>query len=73
MPLYSERYEGEMDDLRFEYAQQEADDENERLRREAGCSDECPQDCTCVEDMIDDERERRAMETDYWASRGVGR
>ena len=71
MTLRREHYEDEHQDLRHEYARQQADDEYQALRNEAGCTDDCPEDCTCVQDLIEDRQERRALEMDFAASRGV--
>ena len=66
--LQPERYDGEHQDLREEYSREEYDTEIDELRREAGCTDECDQDCNCVQNLID---ERKDQEMDYWASRGT--
>lgn len=69
--LRPERYEGEHADLRFEYSRDAAAEELERLRREAGCDDQCPADCRCVTEMLEDEQERRDQERDFARSRGI--
>lgn len=66
-----ERYEGEHQELREEYAREEYDNELDEQRRDAGCTDECGPDCDCVQSMLEDQQERRDLERDYWASRGV--
>ena len=66
-----ERYEGEHDDLRFEYARDQAYEEHERLRQEADCTDECDDNCTCVQDTLDDQQAQKDLENDFWNSRGV--
>ncbi len=71
MTLRHEHYEDKHQDLREQYARQEADDEHQALRREGGCNDNCPEDCTCVRDLIEDRQERRDLEMDFAASRGV--
>ena len=69
--LKPERYPGEHEDLRFEYGQQQADQELENLRQEAGCTDECSHDCECVQEMLDDQQARKDLECDFYNSRGV--
>ena len=69
--LRPERYDGEHQDLRDEYAREEYDNELGQQRRDAGCTEECEPDCDCVQTMLENEQERRDMEHDYRASRGV--
>ena len=69
--LRPERYDGEHQDLREEYSREEYDDEFAQIRRDAGCTDECDPDCDCIQTMIEDQQERRNMEHDYCASRGL--
>ena len=69
--MFTERYEGEEQDLRDEYSREEYDEELDDLKRDAGCTDECEPDCSCVQDMVDNRQERKDLEMDYWASRGV--
>ena len=69
--MFTERYEGEEQDLRDEYSHEEYDEDLDELKRDAGCTDACEPDCSCVQDMVDDRQERKDLEKDYWASRGV--
>ena len=69
--LRPEQYDGEHQDLREEYSREEYNTEIDELRREAGCTNECDLDCSCVENLIEERQERQDQEMDYWASRGI--
>lgn len=63
--------EQEEADLRFEASRIQQEDEEDLLRQEAGCNDECEPDCTCVQEYLDAIRERREINQDFYASRGI--
>ena len=64
-------YREEFEDLRQEYRQIEHEQKMEQVRIDAGCTEDCPHDCDCVQNYLDDIAERKAMNTDFYASRGI--
>ena len=58
-------------DRRFEASRLRQDEEEDRLRRDAGCDDDCEPDCSCVQEHLEDITERRAMNHDFYRSRGL--
>lgn len=70
--LRPERYEGEHDDLRFEYSKPEYhEDEADELCQEAGCNDQCGDNCDCIRETFEAPQEPKDLERDFRESRGI--
>ena len=62
-------YEDEADQ-RFEASQIRAENEEQKLRADAGCTDDCPPDCDCVPNMLAAKQELDELNADYFTSQG---
>lgn len=58
-------------DRRFEASRIRQDEHEAELRQRAGCADDCPHDCACVDDMLEYESYVADVNAEFYISRGV--